>query len=226
MKNKPIKNTFYCAPGQKIPPAILQELEKINDHFTKSHDFAKYKQDIANLFKLKPNNITNEQKFFFGGFLEGEGSLNLSAKKLKTAKFGMLIDPEFNITQHANGANQLLVALSILQTGRIRHKSGSNATLVLTIDNRKSLEEKVIPFYEEYVAPFSSEQKLKRLKTFKKLLQIFDEKGHQDEKRFINEILPLWDDLRMQKGQKNESFTSLKDAQDFVRDHIEKKKSD
>ena len=216
MNNKP----FYCAPGEKIPNDILEELKKINNTYTKSKNFPKYMQDIKTFFKLKTENTTTESKLFFGGFLEGEGSLNLSAKKLKNARFGLIIDPEFSVTQHINGINHLYAALSIFQTGRIRHKSGSNATLVFTIDNRISLEEKVIPFYENYVAPYASPTKLKRLQTFKEVILIFKENGHQDLNRFENEILPLWDSLRMQKGQQNESFASLEEAQDFIRNHI------
>ena len=53
-----------------------------------------------------------------------------SAKKLKTAKFGVIVDPEFSVTQHINGICHLYAALSIFKTGRIRHKGGSNATFV------------------------------------------------------------------------------------------------
>jgi hypothetical protein len=223
MQNKD-KNSYYCAPGEEISKEVLEELQKINDTYSKGKDFPKYMQAIANLFKLEPVKITNENKLFFGGFLEGEGSLNLSAKKLKNAKFGLIIDPEFSVTQHVNGVNHLFVALSIFQTGRIRFKTGSNATLVFIIDNRVAIEEKVIPFYESYLNPFSSPTKLKRLQIFKELIHIFKEGGHKDLTLFLNKILPLWDNLRMQKGQKNETFSSLEEAQAFVRNHIKDQK--
>lgn len=219
MKNKD-KNSYYCAPGEKISQNVLDELEKINDTYSKAAKATKYMQAIANLFKLEPVNITNENKLFFGGFLEGEGSLNLSAKKHKNAKFGLFIDPEFSVTQHVNGVNHLFVALSIFQTGRLRFKSGSNATLVFIIDNRVAIEEKVIPFYENYVAPFASQTKLKRLQGFKELILIFKEGGHKDLTIFLNKILPIWDRLRMQKGQVNQSFSSLEEAQEFVGNHV------
>ena len=208
---------FYCAPGEKLSDQVLLELDKANDYYTKHKDFPKYKRDIEAIFKQKTPNITTEQNLFLGGFIEGEGSLNISAKKLKTAKFGLLIDPEFSITQHVNGVVNLLAVLETFKTGRIRYKSGSNATLVFIIDNRQSLKEKVIPFWESYITPYGSPYKQWRLFTFKKLIELFENNKHQDLDSFINEILPLWDSMRMQKGQSNESFNTLEDAQDYAR---------
>jgi len=223
MKNKD-KNSYYCGPGDKISTQITEDLGKINETYSKDKDFPKYMQAIATLFKLEPPKITNERKLFFGGFIEGEGSLNVSAKRLKTSKFGLVLDPEFSLTQHVNGVNHLFVALCIFQTGRIRLKGGSNATLSFSIENRISIESKVIPFYESYINPYSSETKLQRLRLFKKIILLFKEKSHQNLEVFVNEMLPLWDDLRMQKTQKNESFSCLEEAQDFILDHIKNKK--
>jgi len=41
----------------------------------------------------------------------------------------------------------------------------------------------------------------------------------------VNEILPLWFMLRMQIGQKNESFPDLESAQQFVIQKFNKKTS-
>jgi hypothetical protein len=212
-KNQP----FYLPPGQVIPKEITEELKTINDTYSKSKDFPKYLQDIRKFFNLNQTIHSTDSRLFFAGFLEGEGSLNVSAKKLETAKFGLIVDPEFNLTQHINGVNHLYSALAIFQTGRIRYKSGSNATLVFTIDNRIALEEKVIPFYEKYVAPYAAPIKYKRVQTFKQILLLFKQDAHKDLDQFTNKLLPLWDSLRMQKGQSNESFSGLLEAQDFAR---------
>lgn len=218
MNEKPF---YYCAPGTVVPETILQRVKEINNSYSKSKDFPKYMRDLEEFFKLKKSRAsTTESKLFFGGFVEGEASLNVSVKKLRTAKFGLAIDPEFSVTQHINGINHLYAALSIFQTGRIHYKAGSNATFVFMIDNRISISEKVIPFYESYVAPYASPVKIERLQTFKELILIFKQKGHLDSDLFVNQVLPLWDRLRMQKGQVNESFGCLEEAQDFVRNHL------
>ena len=212
-----LKST-YLKPGEPVSPILLTKLAKANANYSRTKKFLTYKQEILKIFALKP--LTQKSiacQFYLAGFLEGEGSLSVGAKKNQTSQFKVYLDPEFNVTQHINGISNLFLAMYVFQTGRIRYKSGSLATFVYTIDNRQSLEEKVIPFYEEYVIPFCSAAKKQRLSIFKKLLCLFKAKAHLNQNRMIAEVLPLWDQLRMQKGQKNESFKSLLEAQNFVK---------
>lgn len=213
---------FTLKPGEKMPEEKLQQLKKANEEYSYSKDFSKYLKDLREIFHIEKVQETTESKLFLAGFLEGEASLSISAKKLSTAKFGLLVDPEFNVTQHVNGFSVLYLALEIFKTGRIRHKQGSNATLVLTIDNRRSLEEKVIPFYENYVVVFSSYEKKERLSNFKYLLKLFNDGAHLDLERLVNEILPIWDKMRKQKGQSNEVFENLETAQLYARNFKKK----
>lgn len=214
---------IFLKSREDLPPKIIEQLTKANKD--NKGDFPQYLLDLEKIFGLDPiPSITTEQKHFIAGFLEGEGSINVSAKHLKTSKFGIVVDPEFSVTQHVNGISQLHKVLNILKTGRIRFKSGSNATLVLIIDNRQSLLEKVIPFYENYVKPNSSSFKNERLYKFKKILVLMDKKKHQDQISFRDSILPLWNEMRIQKGQSNESFASLQDAQDYVDNFVKNKK--
>ena len=207
---------FKLEPGEKLPKDMQDKLNSINMTYSKSRNFSQYAQELEQLFGLTPKPISEESKRFLGGFIEGEGSLNVSAKKLENAQFGILIDPEFSLTQHVNGFTHLHQALKIFQTGRIRHKAGSNATLVFIIDNRTSLEQKVVPFYESYVVPFASPAKAVRLQRFKNLLRLFTENKHRDLRGFCDELLPLWDSMRMQRGQSNATFVDLQEAQAFV----------
>lgn len=208
---------FTIQPGEKMPQDKLEQLKKINDAFSKTSNFSKYLIDLRQLFQIEEVQVTSESKLYLAGFLEGEASINISTKKLSTGKFGLIVDPEFNVTQHVNGFKTLYLALEVFKTGRIRHKSSSNATLVLTIDNRQSLEKKVIPFYEQYVVPFSYSEKVKRVAKFKTLLELFNKGAHKDLEQFLNQILPIWDEMRKQKGQINETFNSLEQAQDYAR---------
>nr|AAL34352.1 putative protein [Chlorococcum echinozygotum] len=208
---------YTLKPGEVLPANVSQQLAKINNDFSKSSDFAKYLSNLRQLFQIEPIQVTSEAKLYLAGFVEGEGSLNISAKKTRHARFGVVVDPEFSITQHVNGFKPVYLALEVFKTGRIRHKGGSNATMVLTIDNRKSLEEKVIPFYEQYVAGFSSSSKNNRVTKFKTLLDLFNKGSHKDKDLLINDILPIWDELRQQKGQKNQAFKDLNEAATYIR---------
>lgn len=216
--------SFRLQPSEALSKEMLDKLQQCNDKYKTSADFSIYLQDLGNLFGVSTVKVTEEQKRFLGGFMEGEASMNVSAKKHKNAMFGMLLDPEFSITQHVNGFSTLYLALSIFRTGRIRHKHGSNATLVFVIDNRQSLEEKVVPFYEKYVKPYGSEAKAERFKNFIKILALFNEDSHRDFNKFRDEMLPIWDAMRMQKGQSNQTFESLEAAQQYVTD-FERSKS-
>lgn len=214
---KQVKQNLSLKPGEVIPPYLLNELKKANDSFKKSQNRAQYLNELKSMFKIQGDfKVTTESKFWLGGFVEGESSINVSCKKLATAKFGILLDAEFSITQHVNGFSILYAALVTFQAGRITYKSGSNATLVFTIDNRQTLEEKVIPFFENYVVPYGSTEKVSRLEQFKKLLELFEQKAHTNENTFVNKMLPVWDSMRKQVGQSNQTFSTLQEAQEYV----------
>lgn len=215
---------IYLQPGEKVSAEFLEKLKNVNDNYTKSKSFPAYQKDLLELFKLQnPPNITKEVQAYLAGFIEGEGSVNVGIKKNQTSQFGLYIDPEFSVTQHINGISNLYLILCFFQTGRIRHKNSSNATFVFTIDNRISLETKVVPFYEKYTSKFTVPYKKRRIDMFKKLLQLFNEKAHLDENRLLYEVLPIWDALRMQKGQSNASFKDLEDAQKYLKNYKNRK---
>ena len=217
------KKPFKLQPSEALSQEMLEKLKQINEKFSKSGEFNNYQRDLSNLFGVPAVQVTADHKKFLGGFIEGEGSLNVSIKKLRTAQFGVLLDPEFSVTQHVNGFATLYLALSIFKKGRIRHKAGSNATLVLVIDNRKTLEETVIPFYKQNVIPYGSTAKAERLDNFIKILDYFNQDGHKDLKTFRDKMLPIWDSMRMQKGQSNETFKTLQDAQAYVTTFVKNK---
>lgn len=220
------KGPLKLQPGELIPKEVLNELSEINKRYSKNRNFSNYLKDLEELFGASPVAVSEKSQAFLGGFLEGEASLNVSAKKLKNAQFGMLIDPEFSVTQHVNGISSLLLALKVFQTGRIRYKAGSIATMVYVVDSRKTLEEKVLPFYEKYVNPFGSPAKANRFAQFNEVLRIFREEGHRSQQVFVTKLLPLWDSMRMQKGQTNESFPDLQAAQEFVKEFLRNKKKE
>lgn len=214
-----LRPPIYVEPSTKIPDSILADLKRVNGIYSKNRNFPEYKKNLEEIFHVKAKEDTTALRNYLGGFIAGDGSLNVSAKKEKNAKFGIVLDPEFSATQHINGIGELINILSVLKTGRISHKSGSNATMVYTIGARQSLVEKVVPFYEQYVCPHCSPLKRTRFEDFKKLLMLFEDNAHTDKQRFINEMFPLWHIMRMQTGQINQTFETLTDAQQYVRNH-------
>jgi hypothetical protein len=99
---------------------------------------------------------TNEFKYFFGGFIEGEASLSISLKKKPNSRFGYTLDPEFAIYQHVSGLHLLNNAKFIFHSGYVFKKPGSDNVFVFRIVNRQTIYDKVIPYFRKYVIPFSS----------------------------------------------------------------------
>lgn len=215
MKSNANKPSVILNPGEKLSPEIIEQL-KIGD---KQIPFQEYLSKIQNLFGLSSIECSETLCWFLGGFLEGEGSFSVSVKKNKNSTFGVQISPGFNATQHVNGVCHLVFLLQYFQTGRIRYKKGSLATMVFIIEARDSLIQRVCPFAEKYVYPFSSNYKKKRYDLFKKLLMLLSNNAHLDRDRLINEILPIWSELRVQKGYEGETFKTLEEAQEYVRNY-------
>ena len=220
---QPIK-PLSLSPGEKLPEDVKTALKNANKEYAKSRDFKKYTERIQSILRL-PDFVplSENEKLFFGGFLEGEGSISVGAKKNTSSKFGVYLDPEFSVTQHVNGSIHLFRCLCHFRTGLIRLKSKSNATLVYTIDNRETLKQKIVPFMKKYVSPYSCVPKETRFHHWCALLDLFEQGAHLDFKRFLYEIGPIWDQLRIQKGQVNESFTSLEDFQQYVSLYVKQK---
>lgn len=209
---------IYLKPGEYLPNTTKEALKNAGNNLSRTRNYSNYISELANIFgKPIPRRIGLREKYFLGGLIEGDGSINVSVKKLRNAAHGIHIDPEFSITQHTNSVELLILACCFFQTGRIRHKKGSKATLFFVIDNRDSLENKVVPFYKKYINPIGSAVKTTRLQRFEKILAHIRENHQQDLDILVNEMLPLWDSMRMQTGQRNQTFASLAQAQAYAR---------
>lgn len=213
-------------PGQPLSEDLKEKLTNINKEYSKNKNFPEYVKKLEKLFGISgEQDVTSEMKLFMAGFCEGEASINISLKKKSEARFGVVLDPEFSITQHFNGFKTLYLALKIFNTGRIRFKDRSLATLVFIIDNRENLEKKVIPFYRNFVVPYCSTEKIRRLDLFEQLILCFNDNKHQNLQSFIEEMLPIWDKMLGSQQQKvrssrseqvNESFPNIAAAVEFM----------
>ena len=122
--------------------------------------------------------ITDEYPWFLAGLVEGEGSICVSFKEHPTARFGYYIDPEFFIYQHKLAGELLEQARAYFGTGAIAPKPGNEDVLVYKVTSRKSLIEKIIPFYEKYMQ-YGSELKKRNFAMFKEITLALENKAHQ-----------------------------------------------
>ena len=95
--------------------------------------------------------ITEQQKWFLAGFIEGEGSVCVSIKEHPTAQFGYYVDPEFFLYQHRAYPQMLALAKEMFGSGRIFPKQGNPTVLVYALVSRRTLAEKVVPYLRQYM---------------------------------------------------------------------------
>ena len=95
--------------------------------------------------------ITEQQKWFLAGFIEGEGCVCVSIKEHPTARFGYYVDPEFFLYQHRAYPQMLELARRMFGSGSIFPKQGNPTVLVYAIVSRRTLAEKVVPYLRKYM---------------------------------------------------------------------------
>ena len=96
-------------------------------------------------------NIKNPSYLYFlGGFVEGEGSNSVSISINKDFKYGVNIQPVFNVSQHKNGLDILNSFKELFNCGSVVKKSGSPDIYVYTLKGYKQIIEHVLPFLETY----------------------------------------------------------------------------
>jgi LAGLIDADG endonuclease len=139
------------------------------------------------------NNLSRDIKnpnylYFLGGFVEGEGSNSVAVTVGKEFKFGVNLQPVFNVSQHVNGINILHSFKELFGAGSVVKKSGSEDVWVYTIKGYKHIIELVLPFLETYVQPFSC--KKNEYAIFKKLV-LDSAAGHQKQKDTLIEMVKL-----------------------------------
>ncbi len=137
---------------------------------------------------------------------------------------GVFLDLEFSVTQSFFHASHLINLIYVFNTGRVEFKSGSpglqnSKTLTFKITNRISILEKVFPFWKTYILPVQTSSESERFRNFRSFEDLFSRGVHPEKEKFITEMLPLWDRLRKQKGQPNQSFESLQEAINYVNEN-------
>ena len=142
---------------------------------------------------------THEKKcWFLAGLIEGEGSLCVSIKEHKPSRFGYLVDPEFFIYQHRIRRGLLELAGSIFETGRINPKPGNEVVLVYSITSTRLIVERVLPFYERYMA-FSCKKRDYQL--FREIVHAMLCKRHHDPHGLV-EIVEMAYQMNMEGKQR------------------------
>ena len=88
-----------------------------------------------------------ERNWFIAGFVDGEGSFNISFAHHPTE--GIIFNPKFQVYQHKDHQEILWLIRDVLRCGRIDKKWGTDVR-TLSVEGRRTLLEKIIPFFKKY----------------------------------------------------------------------------
>lgn len=131
--------------------------------------------------------VTENEKWFLAGLIEGEGSFCVSLKWHKCCRYGIHVDPEFFIYQHQIRRDLLERAKLIFNTGHIGPKSGTPDVLVYKVNCNKRIIDTIIPFLNQYMTYSSRKNDIEK---FKKIVYSWNDKKHLTKDKVI-EIVQL-----------------------------------
>jgi hypothetical protein len=112
------------------------------------------------------------------GFVDGEGSFHVGIQKSKNVKLGWQIVPEFHVSQSQDRQDALEIIKKIFGAGYIKPNHQNNPrdkTSVFVVRDRKSLTEKVIPFFHKY--PLFTGKRYD-LEKFSKVVEMMNNNDH------------------------------------------------
>ena len=113
--------------------------------------------------------------YYIAGFVDGEGSFSVSLKPHANMKYGWAVDPVFQVYQHRKNAGILEIIRDTLKCGYIKPKSPRSDVMVYIVDNRRTLVEKIVPFFDRHKLLSSKyEDYLK----FREILERMERKEH------------------------------------------------
>jgi hypothetical protein len=133
---------------------------------------------------LPVHEIPDHIGYYFAGFVDGEGSFNLSFRKRPDYKLPWKVSLCLNVSQKDRSILALLK--HHLKCGTIRYKSDD--VWFFEVNNLNAIRENVIPFFERF--RFLSVKKKRDFAIFKRMATLMAEGAHL-RKEGIAELLKL-----------------------------------
>ena len=139
---------------------------------------------------------SEELGFFLAGFVEGEGSFNVSLRRKADYKVSWQVVMSFNVSQ--KDPNLLYLLKQQLGCGIIKVRKVDNL-FSLDITNPPDIIQKVIPYFQKY--PVQSDSKKRNFSLFCEIAQLM-EKGEHKNFIGLRKILELREKINEGKGRK------------------------
>jgi len=138
---------------------------------------------------------SEELGFFLAGFVEGEGSFNVSLRRKADYKVNWQVVLSFNVSQ--KDPTLLYLLKEQLECGIIKVRRRDNLHS-FDSTNPQDLIQKVIPYFQRY--PVLSDSKKKNFSIFCKIAQLMD-KGEHRNLTGLKKILELREKINEGKGR-------------------------
>lgn len=215
---------FYSAVQQKSK--LMPKIINVAENYKKQKAF--FEEKFGFILK-EPPEVTEAYKQYLAGFIEGEGSLNVSIKKQQSSRMGCYVDPEFSVSQHNRAPENLFGLVKVFQTGVVtpgKEKQGPGSKADFSIGDRRAIREKVIPFYKQYVFPYCSAYLKERVLKFEMLLAYYEQGFHLKMETLLEKLAPLSFELRSSKASGNIAFKNLAEFEDYCLAHCQTKLSE
>ena len=141
------------------------------------------------------NKIPLEWGHYIAGFVDGEGSFNVSLRKKPDHTMGWQVVLTFNVAQKESYI--LSQIKKYLGCGRLQFRKDGVCYYVCA--NPISLKERVVPFFQKFI--FRSARKKQNFSIFCEIVELVYQKQHLNEEG-LEQIITLREKLNEGKGRK------------------------
>ena len=177
----------------------------------------KHKEYYNRLSKLQGKYLN----YYVAGFVDGESSFSvaLTRQKYPSLKKGWrwILNPVFQVYQHEMHKDILLLLKDVVfKTGRLHRKTSPYNVFTYSIENNKTLCEKIVPFFNKYQLAVKAED----FKKFSQIVNMMDKKVHLDIegfKRIVDIAFTMNAQGKQRKYSKEYIFETLSEQFDTLR---------
>lgn len=151
--------------------------------------------------------------YFLSGFVEGEGSFNISLRRKIDYIVGWQVVMSFNVSQ--KDPSILRILKNKLSCGIVKVRK-SDGLYSYDVTNPKDIVQKVIPYFQKY--SFLSKSKIKNFAIFCKIAKLMSRGEHRNLEG-LRKILKLRETINEGKGRtrKYEKMSLLKESSETIR---------
>ena len=141
------------------------------------------------------NQIPDHIGWYFAGFTDGEGSFNVSVKKVPDHTMGWKLEASFNVSQR----DRTVLALMKRHLGCGTLRERKDGVVYYEVTNIRSLYERILPFFIKF--RFFSASKKRNFSIFREIIFLMIAGEHRTKDGFRG-IMDLRERLNEGRGRK------------------------